>query len=333
MKIIVIFFVSTFLMNAQAPITSYFSAPQSEYATVLGALNEVPSGPNVSWDFGTLNASGISVDTFSAPTASQLADYPGTTQVLTITDVDMNTNEAFFKVDGSNLFFTGGSNPLFTLDYNIDNAFIGSFPLSFGSSPSITDAISGQINTQDQSTTYTGIVMTQVDAYGSLNFDVVGQGAYNGSVTRIKSVQQLAFTIVVFPGTVSITTYNYYKDSDGDLVFRTSGGTVNIPGLGITQSFSSAEALITNTLSNDSYDMTEEDGFTIVPNPVNDVLKITLKKPSVISSIALFDIDGRTVLKQLNPNHTLTIATLQSGVYILSITTNLGTTRERFIKN
>ncbi len=331
MKIIVIFFVSTFLMSAQAPIANYFSASQSEYANVSGALNEVPSGANVSWDFGTLNVSGISIDTFSAPTASQLVDYPGTTQVLTITDVDMNTNDAFFKEDGGDLFFTGGSNPLFTLDYNTDNAFIGTFPLIFGTSPSITDAISGQINTQDQSTTYTGTVMTQVDAYGSLSFDVVGLGAYTGSVTRIKSVQQLAFTIAAFPGALSITTYNYYKDSDGDLVFRTSEGTVNISGLGITQSFSSAEALITNTLSDDNGDVLG-DSLILSPNPASDVLVITLKKPSVIKAITLLDINGRTVLNQLNANDSLTIDILQSGVYMLCIITDFGTIRKRFIK-
>ena len=331
MKIIVIFFVSTFLMNAQAPITNYFSTPQSEYANVSGALNEVPSGANAIWDFGILNALGMSVDTFSAPTASQLVDYPGTTQVLTITDVDMNTNDAFFKEDGADLFFTGGSNPLFTLDYNTDNAFIGTYPLIFGTSPSITDAISGQINTQDQSTTYTGTVMTQVDAYGSLSFDVIGLGVYTGSVTRIKSVQQLSFTLAVFPGSITITTYNYYKDSDGDLVFRTSEGTVNIPGLGITQSFSSAEALITNTLSDDNVDILG-DGLILSPNPASDVLIITLKNPSVINSITLLDINGRTVLNQLNPNDSLTIDTLQSGVYMLCIITDLGTIRKRFIK-
>jgi hypothetical protein len=328
-KLLLLFCLSTVLIQAQAPVTNYFSAPLSEYAIVSGTTDQTATGANATWNFSGLTSTENNIDTYTAPTAGQLADYPGTTQVFTITDEAMNATDAFFKVVGSDLSLTGASNPQFVLDYNTDNAFIGTYPLTFGTAATV-DNIAGQIMAQGQTANYTGTITTEVDAHGTLTFDVVGQGTYSGSVTRIKTVQQIGFTIVIFPGTASITTYNYYKDSDGALVFRTTDGGVDVPGV-LTDTFSSAEALITNTLSIDDNQLLANE-ITIYPNPAQNVLNIQLANSNAIEFVRILDINGRTVLTTNDNSNVIDVNSLQAGFYIVTVSTQAGTVTKKFIK-
>ncbi|WP_452221920.1 T9SS type A sorting domain-containing protein [Lacinutrix salivirga] len=330
-KLLLLFCITTTLAIAQAPINNYFSPAMSQFAIVSGTIDQTPNGANAAWDFGTLTSGGTNTDTYAAPTAGELASYPGTTQVLTITDNASNTNQAFFKVTGSALSLIGASNPEFTLDYNTDNALVGSYPLTFGGTATV-DAIAGTINAQGQSPTYTGTIITEVDAYGMLDFEVTGQGTYTGSVTRIKSEQSINFTLFGFiPGTALITSYNYYKDADGALVFRTSEGNVSVPGANINESFSSAEALITNTLSINQNDLIANT-MSLYPNPTENVLTIKINNTVAIQSVKIIDINGRTVLTAEGNANTINVNALQTGLYTVSIITEYGIVNKKFIK-
>jgi hypothetical protein len=329
-KLLLLFCTTTFLLQAQAPISNYFSANNSQFETVSSTIDQSPTGANATWGFGTLTSTGTNIDTFAAPTAAQLAGFPGTTQVLTVTDDAMNTNDAFFKVVGSDLSLTGANNPQFSLDYNTDNAFIGTYPLTFGTGPTV-DNIAGQITAQGQTANYTGTVTSEVDGYGSLSFNVVGQVAFSGNVTRVKTVQSISFTIInIFPGNASITTYNYYDDSDGTLLFRTSEGTVVVPGLAISESFSSAEAATKNTLSVDDNQLLTNT-LTIYPNPAQDVLYIEFSNSQSITSVQVMDMNGRMVLTN-NGTKNIDITALQAGFYVVAVATEKGTVIQKFIK-
>ncbi|WP_370001278.1 T9SS type A sorting domain-containing protein [Winogradskyella sp.] len=328
-KLLFTFFALSMLAYSQAPINNYFSEPMSEYAIVTGTIDHSPTGASVIWNFTALTASGTNTDTYAAPTAGELTDYPGTTEVLTITDNAMNENQFFYKVETLTLSLTGASNAEFTLNYNDDNALVGTYPLTYGS-PATVDNIAGQIMAQGQSPDYTGTIDTEVDAYGTLTFDVAGQGNYSGSVTRIRTEQNVSFTIAgFFPGTATIVSYNYYKDADGALVFRTSDGSVEVPGLAINETFSTSEALITNTLSV----MDNEQVLSTVrlyPNPVEDILNIELGNDILIESVNIIDLNGRVVLT--STKNSINTGQLQSGFYAIRIDTEVGSVTKKFIK-
>lgn len=328
-KLLFAFFTLSMLAYSQAPVNNYFSEPMFQYALVTGTLDHTPTGANATWNFSSLTQTGTNTDTYAAPTAGELTDYPGTTEVLTITDNAMNTNQFFYKEETSTLSLTGASNADFTLNYNTDNALVGTYPMSFGD-PATVDNIAGVLMAQGQSPTYTGTIDTEVDAYGTLTFDVTGQGSYSGSVTRIRTEQNVSFTIAgIFPGTGNLISYNYYKDADGALVFRTFEGVVAVPALSITETFSTAEALITNTLSVDN-DELALNNIKIYPNPVDDVLNIDLGDNILIKSVNIVDINGRAVLT--STGSTINTSQLQSGFYIVRVDTEVGYVTRKFIK-
>lgn len=330
-KLLLFFCALSGLIHAQEPINNYFSLPMSDYLIVSGTIDQNPVGANTVWNFSTLTRIGSNTDAFTSPTATDLVDYPGTTQVLTITDNVMNTNEVFYKLDGATLSLTGGNNSDFTLDYNTDNALIGTYPLIYGD-VATTDLIAGTITTQGQTVAFTGTLTVEADAYGTLSLDIVGEGSYGGDVTRIKTVQMISFTVSgIFPGTAEITSHNYYKDVDGALVFRTSDAVVSVPGLGINQISSSREALVTNTLSVANSESIIN-GIRFYPNPVKGFLNVHLYGESSIQSIEIIDVHGRTVLFSQERNSKIDVSKLETGAYFVIVTSKTSSVIRTLVK-
>lgn len=330
-KLLYLFFLFNYLCFSQTPINDYFSLEGDQFAIVTGVVDQSSSGANSTWSFSSLTQTGTNTDTYAAPTSGETISYPGTTQVLTITDNVMNSSEIFYKADGSSVTLTGTSNSQFVLDYNTDNAFLGSYPLTFGTTAT-TDAIAGTITTGGQSALYSGTITTEVDAYGLLNFNVTGQGSYSGSVTRVKTQQLISFTVLgVFPGTGLITSYNYYKDTDGVLVFRTTDGVVSVPSLGINQTITSREALITNTLSLFN-NVLANNSIKFYPNPFKTHLNIEVANGIIVTSISVFDTNGRVVLYTKSNLKLLDVSKLHAGLYFAKFSTNKGLVTKKVLK-
>ncbi len=76
----------------------------------------------------------------------------------------------------------------------------------------------------------------------------------------------------------------------------------------------------------------DTEGFTVYPNPTTGVLNIQLQNNSTATAL-VYDIMGRKVLsKKINTTDTLNVSNLNSGVYILQITTKNGTISKRIVK-
>lgn len=333
MKKLLLFTVSLFtgLTYGQQPINNYFSAPLSEFAIVSNTIDHSTSGANAVWSFGTLTLAGTNNDSFAAPSATELTSYPGTTLVLTISGAA--SSQVFHKVTGSDLSLTGASNPEFTLNYNTDNALIGTYPLTYGNA-AINDNIAGDITAEGLNTSYTGTINTEVDAHGTISFSVTGQGAYSGNVTRVISQQSIAFNFFgIAPGTATMTTINYYKNADGALVFRSTSGAINVSApFNVNETFSSNEALITNTLS--VADATiAANSIQLYPNPVQETLYIKDVNNVQISTIQIIDISGRAVLTIKGNQNTINLSILQSGLYLVQLNTSEGVITRKILKN
>ncbi|PWK17747.1 T9SS type A sorting domain-containing protein [Xanthomarina spongicola] len=320
------------LFFAQAPINEFFSVPMSSYAIVESnpAIDQSTSGASLVWDFTNLTTLGINTDTYAVPTASELATYPGTTEVLTVTTSGtMEENNIFAKDIAGAFSFTGVSNAGFELNYNTNNAFLGTFPLSYLDTTS--DAVAGSFTSDSGSGTFAGTITTTVDAHGTLNMNDLGEGAFSGSVTRLKIVQDLTLSVSIFTGTVFQTSYYYYDNSNGNLVFRSNTADIEFAIVGIDDTITLMESFLTNSLSTPNNTLVTNE-FSVAPNPVIDILNIKFNPANTIQSIRVSDINGRIILSSIGASKSVDVSGLKSGLYIVSVQTKNGFITKKFIK-
>ena len=76
--------------------------------------------------------------------------------------------------------------------------------------------------------------------------------------------------------------------------------------------------------------------FTVSPNPATDVVSIANSQDALVNSITITDINGRTI-KTNNFEETaiaqVNISDLSAGIYILTISSDKGTTTKKIVKN
>ncbi|MCX7547105.1 T9SS type A sorting domain-containing protein [Xanthomarina sp. F1114] len=332
-KLPILFFLISLFTYGQTPINSFYSVPESYFAVVTSstAVDQSASGADLTWDFTNLTSVGTVQDTYDSPTPEELIAYPGTTSVLTITETATTTSSKIFTREvAAEVSFTGAESSGLDLNYTTNNGVIGTFPLSYGSNN--TDAVSGSFNYETYSGTFTGNIVTTVDAYGTLNMNDVGEGAYSGPVTRLKVVQTLNLTYLIpNVGTVTQTSYFYYDANDGTLVFRTNTVDVVVSLLGINETITVMESYLSTTIGISDNQIVNNE-FRIIPNPVSEVLNIRLNQNESIRSITLTDLSGRQVL-HVNSNLTsISVNHLQTGMYIANIITDKGVYSKRVLK-
>ncbi|MGY0393003.1 T9SS type A sorting domain-containing protein [Bizionia sp. KMM 8389] len=317
---------------AQSPITNFFSIPMSSYAIVEASpdLNQTAAGAGLVWNFTNLNALGTNVDTYTSPTSSELTTYPGTTTVLNVSMGGLISSKIFAKDVGGVLSLTGATMSDIVLNYNSDNASLGAFPKSFGASNS--DALSGSFTGMGISGTFSGTIQTTVDAHGTLNMNDIGQGAYSASVTRLKMVQNLSITYILPNiGSIVQTSYFYYENSTGNLVFRSNNINISVPIASISDNITVYESFLTNPLSVESHVNPVTD-IILYPNPVSDMLYLQFNKSNPVTSIRIFDTNGRLVLQNIGALKALDVSKLQSGLYTVAMQTESGQITKKFLK-
>ena len=75
-----------------------------------------------------------------------------------------------------------------------------------------------------------------------------------------------------------------------------------------------------------------KNNFSIYPNPVNNVLNISVKNEMTINSLTITDLNGR-VVSSSSSSTSIDVSNLSSGVYFVSIETNEGKGTSKFVKN
>ncbi len=73
--------------------------------------------------------------------------------------------------------------------------------------------------------------------------------------------------------------------------------------------------------------------FSIYPNPVRDIINIQLNKDLQINDISIFDMGGKRVFSSKLNETAYDLNQLNSGIYILNLTTNKGKASYKLIKN
>lgn len=333
-QIITLLFIGfTITALPQSPINSYYSVPGSIFDIIDPAtvLNQT-AGPNQTWDFADLVKVGESIDSYSIPTSAESTSYPGTTNVLLVTSTvnsEVSNNRFYTKNSGNQITFTAFNGPDFELNYISDNALIGTFPLSYGYTNN--DPVSGTFVYGTNSGTFQGTFNSSVDAYGTLQVTNAGARDFIGNVTRLKTVQNLNLSsgILTNVGTATLTNYNYYSSSNGYLIFRYALLNINVPLLAINQTSTSIEKFQTVLLSRDENEFSKS--IVTYPNPTSSEFKISNPLQLTIESIRLFDMYGKEVLKT-KEDQNITISNLNSGIYLVVLSTEKGTISKRIVK-
>lgn len=81
------------------------------------------------------------------------------------------------------------------------------------------------------------------------------------------------------------------------------------------------------TLSTQAFNL-DDNKVTLYPNPAHSILNVSTKNS--IENITIFNMLGAKVLETTAKN--INVSGLQNGIYLVNITTNIGTTTKRFIK-
>ena len=187
----------------------------------------------------------------------------------------------------------------------------------------------------------TGSSMAEVDGLGTLKFDTL---KIYKNVLRYHIKDSVNATVTLpFVGTVDATLkrdqYEYYDHSISNLpiythsnlqafVYKLSSDPLVDKTIVLSKFNPDKNAKIvdpTNSLSDQTFSTN-----SIYPNPAKDILYIIGENTS-ITNISISDETGK-IISTSNENSSISIATLEKGVYFLQITNTKGNEVLKFIK-
>lgn len=329
-----------FVGTAQTQITGFYGYLNNDPGTADGTatrsyqivspefpLDQTASGPNMVWNFTTLYIDGTSTYQNAAPTGSESSTYPGTNRVVTNTRT-INANATVSKAFFNTLAITGVSNADFQVNFT-DNGVLTNTTLDYGNTYS--DPIAGTFTYDIYSGTFTGNMVTTVDAYGTLTTDDLPWGLDVSSVTRMKVVQTLTLSSAPFGvvGAAVFTNYYYYRAGDLFPYFNSSISDLSIPLLGIDEEIMTYEAATPTFLGVSS---NVQNIVSIAPNPVRDILTIQADDVVSFNEISVLDINGRTVIKADPSDRQINLTSLSSGIYFVRAVSDGSIATKKIVK-
>lgn len=320
----------------QSSINSFYVDENANFAVVFSPteLDQTASGPNQTWNFDQLVSTSTSNYSTLAPSSSELSTFPNTTNVVvsTFNTVPTSTSQMFIRDLANQISITGLRAAGLELNFSTNNASLGTFPLSYGYSN--TDPVAGNYIYDTYSGTFTGNMVTSVDAHGSLYRNV---GAIpNSNATRLKVVITISINYGFFTnvGTIKQTIYSYYQDplisADG-LLFRTTITEAEVPLIGIDERNVSMESYMGMSLGTET-NLVSDVQFRVAPNPVSNLLNFTGIDINTQKSVTIIDEIGRVVLYCDNCSNTIEVSQLRSGIYFAKVETAGKSITKKFVK-
>jgi len=340
-KLLLVLLLVSFLGSSQT-INNFNSTDGSVYAVVSSDSGFDPGAAPTAgvWNF-TFTTVTTSSDDYSVPTTGEVSTYPGSTSLQTTTVITgastSETVKTFTKDDSGELSITGieSSELNLSLNYNTDNALVGTFPFS-NTTPSPDDVSGEAIIDGSTTANFTGTVEAYVDNTGTLVMTIDGNETYNNTVTRLSLSQSLSlfidtgvFTVQV--ATATQTTYFYYDNTTNDLVFRSTNTIINrlLPSPETTEDTVMESIISSSTLGTPDINLAKNN-FVIRPNPVKQ--NLAFEVDANVQAISIFNIIGKQVLNIKTNNKKLFVNQLKPGLYIVKVDTDRGTISKKFIK-
>lgn len=318
-------------------VNSFYGTNNSVFSTLTSVtpLSHGSGGTSQTWSFGSLLPLGTSIYTYVAPTASETTTYPGTTTVIvtnTTEGTTTTTGRMFTKNTANNTFsITGLNGTDLNINFSTNNATLGIFPMVYGFTNTDSN-VAGTYNYTTYSGTFTGNLVTTVDASGTLNLTDYG---FSANVTRLKTVLNISLNYGIIPniGTVTQTSYSYYDPTNtlNNPAFRSVNTIAVVPLLSIDQNNTSLEKF-NNILANPSSELQT----VWIQNPVQNTIEINTSNAIDNANISVTDMLGKTIYQMKNQtiNGTYEIpVSLTKGIYLITIESNNGSITRKIIKN
>ncbi|MEO5776386.1 MAG: T9SS type A sorting domain-containing protein [Flavobacterium sp.] len=337
MKIKLLAFLLLLTTITFSQVNSFYGTNNSIFSTLTSVtpLTHGAGGTNQTWNFGSLLSVGTSVYTYVAPTVSETTTYPGTTNVIvtnTTEGTTTTTGRMFTKnTAGNTLSITGLNGTDLNINFSTNNATLGVFPMAYG----YTNTDSNVAGTYDYTTysgTFTGTLVTTVDATGTLNLIDFG---YSANVTRLKTVLTLSLNSFPFSnvGTVTQTSYSYYDPTDtlNNPAFRSVNMVIVVPLLSINQDNTSLEKFNTILAAPSSELQT-----VWIQNPIQNTIEINTSNTIDNANISVTDMLGKTIYQAKNEtiNGTFEIpVSLTKGIYLINIGNENGSITKKIVKS
>lgn len=302
---------SSALFHAQTTITKAFNDPIAgenvNNVNVTGTVDNSATGNNVVFSNGSLTQGLASATTYSAPTATEISTFPGTTIKMV-----NGSNTVYYKATASKLEITGLVTPDATLNFSTNNGTFITYPAAYGYSDN--DTASGTFTSTAVSGTFSGNIVINGDAYGTL---IIGSKTYT-NVLRIKSVQTFNLTAGFFPiGTITNTSYTYYNSTNKFPLLSTTNATIN--ALGNTQTTTGAQALNTAFLA--VSDLVRKEALKIYPNPAQDFIEVK-GDLSDYSKASIYSLDGKLIKNSDLKSGKIQVSQLPPSAYFIEISGN-----------
>nr|WP_315026288.1 T9SS type A sorting domain-containing protein [uncultured Chryseobacterium sp.] len=318
------------LLSAQITLTKASNDPTINDVVnnnlVTGTVDNSAIGANVTFSNGSLTQGAASQVTYSAPTATEISNYPGST----IKMVDGATT-IYYKASSTKLEITGIVNPQATLNFNQDNGTYITYPATYG--PSQSDTAQGSFSSSVANGFFKGTMAFQADAYGTL---IVAGKTYN-NVLRVKFTQNfnlyspLDIALTNPLGTATNTAYSYYDAGHKYALLSSTNGNISVPAFGINQSTSSAQVLNEAFLAVSN--AIKKGNMNIYPNPAQDFIGFKGDIENY-STARIYSLDGKLIKTSDIKSGNIQISDLPPASYFIEVNgKNTETTKHmKFIK-
>ena len=136
---------------------------------------------------------------------------------------------------------------------------------------------------------------------------------------------------------VKVSTNEIKYFIDGTLIYTTPNFTqINLLGMNFLHDNYGGDAYIDNIKINEtnmSVSNVKKGNLAVYPNPVKNSLNFNLPNGEAVSAIRIHNIAGQTVLDRKLSTPAINLEPLKAGAYIITVTTNKGTSySSKFIK-
>jgi len=212
--------------------------------------------------------------------------------------------------------------------FDNDDQTIMNYPYSFGSSP-ISDNFAGTLVFDPSNIAlndvFTGDGVSTIDGQGTLNLP---NGVSIPNVTRVKVTDQGTCFFALLLQTVVVTReqYEYYDLANSALpIFTHAKVDITLDG---SSAFSATKVLSAYDLGNSNAGLSElkTQDYLVYPNPANDIITIQSALNEENATAKIVDLNGKIVMPEfkLVDNNSINVESIQSGSYIMIISTKDG---------
>lgn len=159
--------------------------------------------------------------------------------------------------------------------------------------------------------------------------------ASHSCVTRITNFNQVEFIFEDINLPFDDAT------NDGYVVFKIKTKSTLVVGNSISNLaniyFDYNFPIVTNTATSTfqvlgSNEFDSNNALTLYPIPVKDNLNFSFKNNEITSSISIYNLLGQLIQTVTNPSNSIDVSNLQSGSYLIKVTTDKGISSGKFVK-